>query len=81
MEQSNCDELQDADYTLYRIEDPLLHRLPAHDGAIRALEYASDLDWTISGGDDGILKMWDAKAGEEVSSIAVIGTPQILSLL
>ncbi len=37
---------------------------PAHDGEARALAWSSDGKALVSGGDDGIVKLWNAESGE-----------------
>lgn len=47
-------------------ENRVVYRLDAHTGAVNALDVSPDGSLALSGGDDGIMLLWDSQTGEIV---------------
>eukprot|EP00928_Gymnodinium_smaydae_P019592 TRINITY_DN17526_c0_g4_i1.p1 TRINITY_DN17526_c0_g4~~TRINITY_DN17526_c0_g4_i1.p1 ORF type:complete len:2125 (+),score=334.01 TRINITY_DN17526_c0_g4_i1:764-6376(+) len=81
MELGDCQNLQDADYTLYRVQNPQLSMREGHVGQVFAIEHITDSGLVATGGADGLVKLWDPLVGKVQLSIDKFGGEAVLGLL
>lgn len=45
-------------------------RLPGHEGGTHCLDFSPDGECLLSGGEDGMVRLWDVAAGQELGSVS-----------
>ena len=59
-----CTKLPPPHYVDYKLECPVI----GHTSAVMSVAFSPDGRWVVSGSDEGLLKIWDAATGAQVSS-------------